>query len=215
MRTFLFFCVVTLLLLEANGFRPRFPIHPGPTQPGPTIPSRAVPDEHSCLHQCYVKCITIDGCVWGRTVAGMCVAMCNEKKSVGVWMRYETENMKEFFKMLGLEEWYGDAEEWEASNTIEQDGVGRFTETWEQNGLKIVMTLDYFGNRVTMKQPGFELESKLSDMKNGWFVFELDGIIRINYRQYVGNDKYITHAIYTRKSDGNTVHYKEYYKRML
>ena len=57
-----------------------------------------------------------------------------------------------------MEEWYGDAEEWEASNTIEQDGMGRFTETWEQNGFKIVMTLDYFGNRVTMKQPGFELE---------------------------------------------------------
>ena len=36
--------------------------------------------------------------------------------------------------------------------------MGRFTETWEQNGFKIVMTLDYFGNRVTMKQPGFELE---------------------------------------------------------
>ena len=29
-------------------------------------------------------------------------------------------------------------------------------------------------------------------MENGLFVFELDGIIRINYRQYVGNDKYIT-----------------------
>ena len=43
------------------------------------------------------------------------------------------------------------------ANTIEQTGAGTFRETWvqEETGFKIVLTLDHFGDRVTMVQPGF------------------------------------------------------------
>jgi len=102
------------------------------------------------------------------------------------------------------------------TNTIEQTGAGMFRETWvqEETGFKIVLTMDHFGDRVTMVQPGFTHQSKLSDNKNGWHEHEMDGITRKHYRQYIGNDKYITHAKYTRKSDGKTVDFKEYYKRI-
>ena len=43
------------------------------------------------------------------------------------------------------------------TNTIEQTGAGTFRETWvqEETGFKIVLTMDHFGDRVTMVQPGF------------------------------------------------------------
>jgi len=219
MRTLLLLCVVSLLLLEVNGFPPAFP-----TNPGNHLAIRFLIglDRYSCIQLCLLECRVTGGCEKCRTVCdtiGM-LKVLNEKKvmreKVGVWQRYKTENMEEMLKLLGLGQHYEAAKDFEHTNTIEQTAHGTFRETWEQKetGFKIVTELDHLGDRMTMEQPGFKHQSKLSDIKGGWHEFELDGVKRKHFREYIGNDEYITHAVYTRKSDGKTVDYKEYYKRI-
>jgi len=131
---------------------------------------------------------------------------------VGVWQRFKTENLAEVYKLIDMEQHYDAIKDMKPTNTIEKTADG-FKETWDQAGFKIITKLEGEQISIDMGKGGKDIKFKLSDIKDGWYEFEVDRVMRKHKREYVGDDEYVMHGIFTRKSDGEKAEFKEYYKR--
>lgn len=129
----------------------------------------------------------------------------------GTYHRYKEENERGLFEVLGLTSYYDSVKDNKITLTIDIQGKGNRTETYQRGDHSVITTVK--DGKIEMNMGyGKVVQKSVSDMKDGGFEYELDGVKRITRREVKNDDEFVMHHEF---SKGDQIEKcMEYYKKV-